>query len=148
MGAFAFSTVAAPGAPRCNSLASVGGRSGNASSTVCGPGSYGLTMRRVGKQERGDPAVGHTHGGHGVQRAGQLAWLTLSSIEPEDRDRKDVEQVRDDDDDVHDHGRAQFDAQARDLLEDSLRSILSMWWIAAQEKAPEMVSAIRRFKVE
>ena len=40
------------------------------------------------------------------------------------------------------------DAQARDLLEDSLKGILAMWRIAAQEKAPEMVSAIRRFKVE
>jgi len=40
------------------------------------------------------------------------------------------------------------DAQARDLLEESLKGILARWRIAALEKAPEMVSAIRRSKVK
>ncbi len=40
------------------------------------------------------------------------------------------------------------DAEARGLLEDSLRGVLAMWRLAAQEKSPETVSVLRRFQVE
>jgi hypothetical protein len=39
------------------------------------------------------------------------------------------------------------DADTRQLLEDSLRGLLAMWRLAVQEKAPEMVTIIRRFSV-
>lgn len=40
------------------------------------------------------------------------------------------------------------DAESRDLLEDSLRGVLAMWRLAVQEKSPELVSVLRRFRVE
>jgi hypothetical protein len=40
------------------------------------------------------------------------------------------------------------DAENRDLLEDSLRGVLAMWRLAVQEKSPELVSVLRRFRVE
>ncbi|HWZ85342.1 MAG TPA: hypothetical protein VN032_04025 [Thermoanaerobaculia bacterium] len=40
------------------------------------------------------------------------------------------------------------DAESRDLLEDSLRGLLAMWRLAIQEKSPDLVSVIRRFRVE
>lgn len=40
------------------------------------------------------------------------------------------------------------DAETRQLIEDSVRGMLSMWRLAAQEKAPELVSALRRFSVK
>lgn len=40
------------------------------------------------------------------------------------------------------------DAENRELLEDSLRGILAMWRLAAQEKYPEIVPVLRRVKVE
>lgn len=39
------------------------------------------------------------------------------------------------------------DAEARQLLEDSLRGLLAMWRLAVQEKSPDLVSALRRFQV-
>jgi hypothetical protein len=39
------------------------------------------------------------------------------------------------------------DAETRQLLEDSLRGLLAIWRLAVQEKSPELVSALRRFKV-
>jgi hypothetical protein len=40
------------------------------------------------------------------------------------------------------------DAESRGLLEDSLRGLLAMWRLAVQEKSPDLVSVIRRFRVE
>jgi len=40
------------------------------------------------------------------------------------------------------------DAESRGLLEDSLRGLLAMWRLAVQQKNPELVSVIRRFRVE
>jgi hypothetical protein len=40
------------------------------------------------------------------------------------------------------------DAESRGLIEDSLRGVLAMWRLAVQEKSPDMVSVIRRFRVE
>jgi hypothetical protein len=40
------------------------------------------------------------------------------------------------------------DAESRDLLEDALRGVLAMWRLAVQDKAPELVSVIRRFKID
>lgn len=40
------------------------------------------------------------------------------------------------------------DAESRDLIEDSLRGVLALWRLAVQEKSPELVSVIRRFRVE
>jgi hypothetical protein len=40
------------------------------------------------------------------------------------------------------------DAESRDLLEDALRGVLAMWRLAVQDRAPELVSVIRRFKIE
>jgi len=39
------------------------------------------------------------------------------------------------------------DEDTRSLLEDSLRGVLAMWRLATQEKSPELVSALRQFKV-
>ena len=39
------------------------------------------------------------------------------------------------------------DAETRQLLEDSLRGLMAMWRLAVQDKAPEMVTMIRRFSV-
>ena len=39
------------------------------------------------------------------------------------------------------------DEDTRSLLEDSLRGVLAMWRLATQEKAPELVTALRQFKV-
>jgi hypothetical protein len=39
------------------------------------------------------------------------------------------------------------DEDTRSLLEDSLRGVLAMWRLATQERAPELVSALRQFKV-
>jgi hypothetical protein len=39
------------------------------------------------------------------------------------------------------------DEDTRSLLEDSLRGVLAMWRLATQEKAPELVSALRQFSV-
>jgi len=36
----------------------------------------------------------------------------------------------------------------RDNLEDALRGVLAMWRMAVQDKSPELVSVIRKFKVE
>ena len=36
----------------------------------------------------------------------------------------------------------------RGLLEDSLRGVLAMWRLAVQEKSPELVSVIRRFRID
>jgi hypothetical protein len=40
------------------------------------------------------------------------------------------------------------DAESRDLLEDALRGVLAMWRLSIQDKAPELVSVIRRFQIE
>jgi hypothetical protein len=40
------------------------------------------------------------------------------------------------------------DAENRDLIEDSLRGVLAMWRLAVQEKSPELVSVLRRFRIE
>ena len=40
------------------------------------------------------------------------------------------------------------DAENRQLLEDSLRGVLAMWRLAVQEKSPELVSVLRRFRIE
>jgi hypothetical protein len=40
------------------------------------------------------------------------------------------------------------DAENRGLLEDSLRGVLAMWRLAVQEKSPELVSVLRRFRIE
>jgi hypothetical protein len=39
------------------------------------------------------------------------------------------------------------DAETRQLLEDSLRGVMAMWRLAAQEKSPELVSVLRKFSV-
>ncbi len=39
------------------------------------------------------------------------------------------------------------DEETRELLEDALRGILAAWRLAAQEKSPQTVSVLRRFKV-
>lgn len=39
------------------------------------------------------------------------------------------------------------DAETRELLEDSLRGLMAMWRLAAQEKSPELVSVLRKFNV-
>ena len=39
------------------------------------------------------------------------------------------------------------DEETRELLEDSLRGLTAAWRMAAQEKSPDLVSAIRRFKI-
>jgi hypothetical protein len=39
------------------------------------------------------------------------------------------------------------DGETRQLLEDSVRGVLAMWRLAAQEKSPELVSVLRSFKV-
>jgi hypothetical protein len=40
------------------------------------------------------------------------------------------------------------DPEKRDLLVDSLKTMLAMWRLAAQEKSPETASVLRRFKIE
>jgi hypothetical protein len=40
------------------------------------------------------------------------------------------------------------DAEKRELLEDSLRGVLAMWRLAVSEKSPELVSVIRRFRID
>ena len=40
------------------------------------------------------------------------------------------------------------DAETRELIEDTARGLLSGWRLAVQEKAPELVSVIRKFSVE
>jgi hypothetical protein len=40
------------------------------------------------------------------------------------------------------------DAESRDLLEDALRGVLAMWRLGVQEKSPELVSVIRRFRID
>jgi hypothetical protein len=40
------------------------------------------------------------------------------------------------------------DAESRDLLEDALRGVLAMWRLAVQDKAPDLVSVIRRFRID
>lgn len=40
------------------------------------------------------------------------------------------------------------DSENRDLLEDSLRGVLAMWRLSVQEKSPELVSVIRRFRID
>ncbi len=40
------------------------------------------------------------------------------------------------------------DAETRQLLEDSLRGVVAMWRLAVQEKSPELVSVLRRFKID
>jgi hypothetical protein len=40
------------------------------------------------------------------------------------------------------------DAESRDLLEDALRGVLAMWRLAVQDRAPELVSVIRRFRID
>lgn len=39
------------------------------------------------------------------------------------------------------------DAETRDLLEDALRGAVAAWRMAAQEKTPELVPVLRRFKI-
>jgi hypothetical protein len=40
------------------------------------------------------------------------------------------------------------DAENRDLLEDSLRGMLAMWRLAVADKAPELVSVLRKFQID
>jgi len=40
------------------------------------------------------------------------------------------------------------DAESRDLLEDALRGVLAMWRLGVREKSPELVSVIRRFRID
>ncbi len=40
------------------------------------------------------------------------------------------------------------DPETRQLLEDSLRGVVAMWRLAVQEKSPELVSVIRKFKID
>ena len=40
------------------------------------------------------------------------------------------------------------DAETRQLLEDSLKGVVAMWRLAVQEKSPELVSVLRRFKID
>lgn len=40
------------------------------------------------------------------------------------------------------------DAENRGLLEDALKGMLAMWRLAISDKAPELVSVIRRFQIE
>ena len=40
------------------------------------------------------------------------------------------------------------DAETRQLLEDSLRGVIAMWRLAASEKSPEIVSVLRKFRIE
>ena len=40
------------------------------------------------------------------------------------------------------------DAETRQLLEDSLKGVVAMWRLAVQEKSPDMVAVLRRFKIE
>jgi hypothetical protein len=40
------------------------------------------------------------------------------------------------------------DAESRGLIEDSLKGVLAMWRLAIQDKNPEMVSVLRRFRIE
>jgi len=40
------------------------------------------------------------------------------------------------------------DAENRALLEDALKGLLAMWRLAISEKAPELVSVIRRFQID
>jgi len=39
------------------------------------------------------------------------------------------------------------DEETRELLEDSLRGVTAAWRMAAQEKSPDLVSAIRKFRI-
>jgi len=39
------------------------------------------------------------------------------------------------------------DAETRQLIEDTLRGLTAAWRLAAQEKAPELVSALRKFEI-
>ncbi len=39
------------------------------------------------------------------------------------------------------------DEETRQLLEDSLRGVLAIWRLAVQEKSPELVSVLRKFKI-
>ena len=39
------------------------------------------------------------------------------------------------------------DAETRELLEDALRGVMAMWRLAVNERAPELVSVIRRFQI-
>jgi hypothetical protein len=40
------------------------------------------------------------------------------------------------------------DAESRSLIEDSLRGVLAMWRLAVQEKSPDLVSVLRRIRIE
>ena len=40
------------------------------------------------------------------------------------------------------------DAESRDLLEDALRGVLAMWRLAVQDKSPELVTVLRRFRID
>ena len=40
------------------------------------------------------------------------------------------------------------DEETRQLLEDALRGVTAAWRLAAQDKHPELVATIRKFKVE
>jgi len=40
------------------------------------------------------------------------------------------------------------DEETRELLADALRGVVAMWRLSVQEKHPEMVSVLRRFKIE
>jgi hypothetical protein len=40
------------------------------------------------------------------------------------------------------------DAETRQLLEDSLKGVVAMWRLAVQEKSPDMVAVLRRFRIE
>lgn len=40
------------------------------------------------------------------------------------------------------------DSETRQLLEDSLKGLVAMWRLAVQEKSPEIVSALRKFRIE
>lgn len=40
------------------------------------------------------------------------------------------------------------DAENRSLIEDSLRGVLAAWRLAIQDKSPELVAVLRRFKIE
>jgi hypothetical protein len=40
------------------------------------------------------------------------------------------------------------DAETRQLLEDSLKGVVAMWRLAVQEKQPDLVTVLRRFKID
>ncbi|HEY6051291.1 MAG TPA: hypothetical protein VIZ58_08570, partial [Thermoanaerobaculia bacterium] len=99
-----------------------------------------VDVSRYPKVQQGFSRGGNAHGGSDAGQAlfGAMKSVTFFSFQAT---------VRSDDLALVATGVSP-DAETRQLLEDSLKGVVAMWRLAVQEKQPDLVTVLRRFKID